>query len=317
MPDLNDWAALGDAIDRDLRESNDAAFLRGAVYRLRERLASLTTERDQLRELLDESRRGEGRQFAEIVRLCEDVIAPLRAERDTAQAELERTKGARLLSVIFGHHAGAPRAFALQRKDRTLVALGAEFPDGAVALRLANDGGWTTYSEGGADALAFGGIEVLWLSDELESLAEMEQQRDAAQALLVEEQRDHAATREELAKADAKIARLRWLAIYRVGPDGGICRTCGGKENAHRMRCRHYVGPLEHRMSLRGINGSFGGYDYDCICGGWFRQGGLAGHGDGTTDAEAVCPNADQTWRGPAVDALGTPTPNEEGGSGD
>lgn len=112
--------------------------------------------------------------------------------------------------------------------------------------------------------------------------------------------------RAELAEAKVRIEKLVWSKTYHPGWRGdrmvGICRLCGGEENNHRMRCRHYVGPLEHKMHLRGINGSFGGYDYDCICGGWFRQGGLAGHGDGTIDAEVVCPKASETWRGEEVD---------------
>lgn len=102
-------------------------------------------------------------------------------ERDEALAELKTTQNARLLSVIFGHHKGAPKPFALQRRNgHALVALGAEFPDGAVALRLVNDGGWTTKSDGGAELFCDDGTEIVWLSDELELLAEMEQQRDHA-----------------------------------------------------------------------------------------------------------------------------------------
>lgn len=104
------------------------------------------------------------------------------------------------------------------------------------------------------------------------------------------------------------VKRAIWRAANVVR---GRCRTCSGILDAemhprardfelgHRMRCRFYVGPLEHKLRMRGINGTFGGTDYDCICGGWFRQGGLAGHGDGTTGAEPICPDADQDWRGP------------------
>jgi hypothetical protein len=79
----------------------------------------------------------------------------------------------------------------------------------------------------------------------------------------------------------------------------GRCRYCGRTPDGHQMRCRFYVGPLEHKWVRKGVNGSFGGIDHDCVCGGWFRLGGLAGHGDGTGDAVPVCPNADQDWRGP------------------
>lgn len=96
--------------------------------------------------------------------------------------ELTATRNNRLISAIFGHHKGAPKPFALYRtgevRESGLVALGAEFPDGAVALRLANGGGWTTKSEGGAEGIAPSYATIVWLSDELESLAEMEQDRD-------------------------------------------------------------------------------------------------------------------------------------------
>jgi hypothetical protein len=108
----------------------------------------------------------------------------------------------------------------------------------------------------------------------------------------------------ESAACKEKLNRLR---DYR--PDGG-CRTCPGRighrPRPHAMYCRLYVGPLEHRWIRKDRNGTFGGTDHDCLCGGWFRRGGLAGHGDGTEDAEVVCPNADQDWRGPRPDG-GTP----------
>jgi hypothetical protein len=101
---------------------------------------------------------------------------------------------------------------------------------------------------------------------------------------------------QDVAVLHDEVVRLRWARVYH---HSGRCRFCSGFEGSHQMRCKYYVGPLEHRMNLRGANGSFGGWDYDCVCGGWFRQGGIAGHGDGASDAEVVCPNVDQTWRGP------------------
>lgn len=64
---------------------------------------------------------------------------------------------------------------------------------------------------------------------------------------------------------------------------------------SHEGGCPLYLGPIaEHKMHKRGMNGTFGGIDYYCIaCGGWFRQGGMAGHGDGSWDAEVRCPNED------------------------
>lgn len=79
----------------------------------------------------------------------------------------------------------------------------------------------------------------------------------------------------------------------------GLLRAAFTTRTEHWMDCREYVGPLEHRWINTGINPTFGGIDYWCVCGGWFRQGGMAGHGDGSEDAKPICPHADQDWRGP------------------
>lgn len=76
----------------------------------------------------------------------------------------------------------------------------------------------------------------------------------------------------------------------------GRCRSCGAKDvmpgGHHNMDCRSYRGPLTHTMRYDRLNPTFGGSDYRCDCGGYFRQGGLAGH-----DTEPVCPFADQEQR--------------------
>lgn len=79
-----------------------------------------------------------------------------------------------------------------------------------------------------------------------------------------------------------------------------IC--CAKRETGHDMSCRWYVGPLTHTwVSVR--DGLLGGTDYHCACGGWFRQGGFFGHGDGSDDATPVCPDVNQTHRNdPTVD---------------
>lgn len=96
-----------------------------------------------------------------------------------------------------------------------------------------------------------------------------------------------------------------WSHDWRTTTDGTArCRHCSfgveGDPASHQMSCQLYEGPLRHEWlhHLTRVNPSFGGTDYRCVCGGWFRMGGLAGHGDGTEWAEPVCPNADQTWRG-------------------
>lgn len=103
--------------------------------------------------------------------------------------------------------------------------------------------------------------------------------------------------------AEAAVADKLWRATHTVR---GACRYCSTRppepSSLHRMSCRFYVGPLEHRWARDGWNGTFGGVDHFCVCGGWFRLGGIAGHGDGTEEADVVCPNADQDWRGPKAD---------------
>lgn len=107
--------------------------------------------------------------------------------------------------------------------------------------------------------------------------------------------------RQELAKAEETIAKLRWGKIY---SPHGRCRACGGLPNAHAMHCQHYVGPLSHILSFRDVNGTFGGYDWDCVCGSWVRQGGMAGT---SMDVDLACPRAHETWRGPRPEFPGGP----------
>lgn len=133
---------------------------------------------------------------------------------------------------------------------------------------------------------------------------------DAVWSLGVAEGRRQAA--EALAELQAKFDRHMWGHDWRPDAKGGArCRHCGfGKEGepaSHQMSCRLYEGPLRHEWlgHLSRANPTFGGDDYYCICGGWFRRGGMAGHGDGTATAVPVCPNADQTWRGAARIAEG------------
>lgn len=90
----------------------------------------------------------------------------------------------------------------------------------------------------------------------------------------------------------------------------GHCRWCHvpvdpgirGYPMPHRMYCKLYVGPLEHHWVRTAYNQTFGGIDYFCSCSGWFRKGGSAGHGDGTPDAEPLCPHTGEDWRGPRPD---------------
>lgn len=120
--------------------------------------------------------------------------AELRRLTNLVNAKVQEVKallGRRIVSVVFGHHKDAPRPFALYRPGFGPIADGVEFPDSQVALRELRQGRAariTTYDqmdtlkEGHPDDFGPDGVQVVWLSDELESLASMEQQRDAARA---------------------------------------------------------------------------------------------------------------------------------------
>lgn len=111
--------------------------------------------------------------------------------------------------------------------------------------------------------------------------------------------------------ADAVLAVVEpamWNARHTVR---GKCRYCGAlldqrlaftekqksQLGVHRMYCRFYEGPLEHSWVNKRWNDTFGGLEHYCSCGGSFRQGGIAGSGDGSEDAEPICPNVDQHFR--------------------
>jgi hypothetical protein len=126
--------------------------------------------------------------------------------------------------VVFGHHKGAPRPFALYRKNDATgisgtgtVAEGAVFSDGTAVLRWLTE--WPTsvvFHDRGIEAIEKihghgGATEIVWLSDELESLAVMEQQRDAARAQLAAKQQQTKVWQERAAALDAL------LAYYRTG----------------------------------------------------------------------------------------------------
>jgi hypothetical protein len=115
------------------------------------------------------------------------------AEVERLRAGLKAIKGNRLVAAVFGHHKGAPRPFALYRhEDETgisgkgVVATGVEFEDGLVVLRWSS--AWPTsvvFHERGMESVEAihghgGKTTVVWLSDELEPLAETEQKLDVA-----------------------------------------------------------------------------------------------------------------------------------------
>lgn len=141
-------------------------------------------------------------------------IWALEAELERIRIAYNELKGNRIISAVFGHHKGAPRPFALRGEAGITLALGAEWPNGAVALQWivpGLEGGWHTRQSGGVDEintnqrlLDGGEFEVIWLSDELPALAEMERERDEAQAGLRAAAENVIARRAELDAVEAE-----------------------------------------------------------------------------------------------------------------
>ncbi len=151
--------------------------------------------------------------LVDLARDCQEARVEIR--RLTKEAETER--GRRVVCAIFSHKPGAPRPFALYRhQDETgvsgtgVVATGAEFPDGTVALRWASD--WPTsvvFHERGIESVEHvhghgGKTRVVWLSEEFEPLANQEAIIDAARALAAVER----------GRSDATLDSSIWLEAH-------------------------------------------------------------------------------------------------------
>ncbi len=230
--DLPDYDTLDALVDED------PIALRDVAWQLRAQVATLTAEKEE---------------FAANYR----AIA---AERDTAVVELAELKGKRILSVVFGHHKGAPRPFALRRREDVsgvsgtgVVALGAEWPDGLVVLRWTSD--WPTsvvFHDRGIESVEAihghgGKTEVVWLSDEIADLAEMEQERDAARAELAERTRERDALLDVASDSERGACQhdpcdctaFEPSGEFDLASDDRVC-TCGDLEREH----DHPAGPL-------------------------------------------------------------------------
>jgi hypothetical protein len=161
-------------------------------------------------------------------------LLDLEADLRHTRAQLNDLRSSRILSVVFGHHKGAPRPFALYRKnDATgisgtgIVAEGAVFSDGTAVLRWLTE--WPTsvvFHDRGIEAIEKihghgGATEIVWLSDELDSLAAMEQQRDAARAQLADVHRHVADLDTQLAAAQPVLDAARAVAVGRVDREHG------------------------------------------------------------------------------------------------
>lgn len=124
-----------------------------------------------------------------------EFVAHAREDVPALLAEVDRLHVERITSVIMSHHRDAPRPFVLYRRtDATgvsgtgVVAEGCAFNDGSAVLRWLSD--WPTsvvFHDRGIEAIETvhghnGATQVVWVSEELEPLADMEQQRDEARA---------------------------------------------------------------------------------------------------------------------------------------
>jgi hypothetical protein len=147
---------------------------------------SLADQVKQLAESRDKLRTSGERHLTDLMTIADKNLA--RAE--AAEAEVKRLAAARLVIAVFGVPEAAPQPFALHRGDaREPIALGVQWPGGAVSIK------WTppdrlavVTSHSLADALTVydpdGAMSVLWLSEDLGTLAEVEERVERLEARL-------------------------------------------------------------------------------------------------------------------------------------
>jgi hypothetical protein len=112
--------------------------------------------------------------------------ATVRAER--AEAEIKRLAAARLVLAVFGVPEEAPQPFSLCR-DSKVIGLGVQWPGGAVTIKWTPpDRLATVTSHSLEDALAVhdpdSTLGVVWLSEDLGTLAEAEDRILAVEKLI-------------------------------------------------------------------------------------------------------------------------------------
>ena len=118
------------------------------------------------------------------------VVAPHLARAEAAEAEVKRLAAARLVIAVFGVPETAPQPFALHRSDgRAPIGLGVQWPGGAVTIKWTPPERLATVTSASlADALAQydpdGEMSVLWLSEDLGTLAEVEERVERLEARL-------------------------------------------------------------------------------------------------------------------------------------
>lgn len=162
-----------------------------------------------------------------------DRAGVLFAELTAVREELKAVKGNRLVSAVFAMPQGQPhpKVFALYRAGDGQVAMGVQFPDGAIMVRWTGDAEFplTTINEHPKESvegmLGDDRTTVVWLSEELESLAQQEKRAEEAEAQLQ-------AVREKLLEAEkyAEHARI-CAAILGIGidPEGFYAGTPGDR----------------------------------------------------------------------------------------
>jgi hypothetical protein len=201
---------VADTVDGQTQTLDDkvASVVEKQLDKLSTQLAEAARARDRAAEEADDLRQLV-RSLHDIERDLRAQVATLTAERDAATAALVALKGQRVVSAVFGHHKGAPRPFALRvTGEREPRYLGAQWPDNAVLLRCSNpEPGrgfmpWSSIEDMAADFDE--DLEVVWLSDEIADLAEMEQERDAARAELAERTREQDDARAQLTNEERR-----------------------------------------------------------------------------------------------------------------
>jgi hypothetical protein len=137
------------------------------------------------------------------------TVLQLRAELTAALDEVQRLAAARLVLAVFGAPDDAPQPFSLCR-DTEIVGLGVQWPGGAVTIKWTPPDRLATVTSASlADALAVhdpdGTLGVVWLSEDLGTLAEAEERAIRAEAEL-------AAARMQVRVRDARLDQVRGYA---------------------------------------------------------------------------------------------------------
>jgi hypothetical protein len=111
-----------------------------------------------------------------------------RAEIDHLNAEVKRLRNDRLIMAIFGAPSEGPLPFALLGDDDKPFALGVQWPGGAVTVKSTPPERLGNVTSASLDDFftQYGQSAVVWLSEDLGTLADMEERAMRAEAWLDE-----------------------------------------------------------------------------------------------------------------------------------